>query len=114
MDNPNKTTNVEPEFITIVEGAEPDFLPHNQDWALSVLEGSNFIDLERCRLRTFNGQALVTRCQNAWAEGRPVLLDYPNRMGLRRKVQIIAARADQADEGPLLHLWVRAPDESEA
>ncbi len=113
MDNPERMTNAEPEYITIVEGPQPDFMPHNDGWALSLLEGARFIGLERCRLRTFNGPAMVDRCRNAWAENRPVLLDYPNRLGLRRRVGVAAARWEEVPEGMLLHLWVRAPDPSE-
>ena len=113
MDNPDKMTNAEPEFITIVEGPEPNFGPHNDMWALSLLEGAEFIGLEQCRLRTFNGPAMVERCRNAWAEGRPVLLDYPNRLGLRRRVPVAAARYEEISEGMLLHLWVRTIDSPE-
>jgi hypothetical protein len=112
MDNSDKM-NQEPEFITIVEGPEPEFQDHNDIWVLSVLEGADYIGLERCRLRTFNGNALVKRCQDAWSEGRPVILDFPNRLGLRRQVEIAAARAETVDEGDLLHLWVRSQDEPE-
>lgn len=106
-------TNVEPEFITIVEGPEPEFTPHNDTWALSLLEGAGYIGLERCRLRTFNGPSMVERCRNAWDEGRPVLLDYPNRLGLRRQAPVAAARWEEVAEGMVLHLWVRPIDESE-
>ena len=109
MDAPNQRTDVEPEFITIVEGPEPEFLPHNETWALSILEGGGFIGLEQCRLRTLNGPAMVERCQNAWRAGRPVLLDYPNRLGLRRQVTVAAARHEEVLEGAVLHLWVRSP-----
>ena len=113
MDNSDKMTNAEPEFITIVEGPEPDFSPHNDVWALSLLEGTGFIGLERCRLRTFNGPAMVERCRNAWSEGRQVVLDYPNRLGLRRQAAVAAARWEEVTEGMLLHLWVRTPDPAE-
>lgn len=106
-------TNIEPELITIVEGPEPKFRPHSDVWALSLLEGAKYIGLERCRLRTFNGPAMVERCRNAWGEGRPVLLDYPNRLGLRRQVPVAAARWEEVLEGMVLHLWVRPFGESE-
>ena len=110
MDNSDKMTNAEPEFITIVEGPEPEFSSHNDVWALSLLEGVDYIGLERCRLRTFNGPAMVERCRKAWAKGRPVLLDYPNRLGLRRQTPVAAARWEEIEEGMLLHLWVRSSD----
>ncbi len=114
MDNPKRMTDSEPEYITIVEGPEPDFEPHNDSWALSVLEGAKYIGLERCLVRTFNGPAMVDRCRNAWAENRPVLLDYPNRLGLRRQVAVAAARWEEVPDGMLLHLWVRPPVSSES
>jgi len=113
MDNSDRTTNIEPELITIIEGAEPDFEPHNDIWALSLLEGTSLTGLERCRLRTFNGPALVERCRSAWDEGRPVLLDYPNRLGLRRQRLVAAARSDEVSEGMILHLWIRVSDSPE-
>ncbi len=113
MDDKNKMTNVEPEYITIVEGPEPEFSSHNDIWALSVLEGAKHLGIEQCRLRTFNGESLVERCRNAWADQRPVLLDYPNRIGLRRQVKILAARATEVAEGQMLLLWVRSPQEAE-
>ena len=106
-------TNVEPEYITIVEGPEPEFNAHNDTWAISLLEGAKHIGIEQCRLRTFNGEALVERCRSAWATGRPVFLDYPNRLGLRRHVQVVAARVDKVPEGGLLLLWTRAHERAE-
>lgn len=113
MDESNNMTHIEPEFITIVEGPEPEFTDHNDIWALSLFEGAGYIGLESCRLRTFSGPSMLERCRKAWAEGRPVLLDYPNRMGLRRQVEIAAARFQTVDEGDLLHLWVRSPEAEE-
>ena len=109
MKETDKRTNTEPEFITIVEGPQPDFVSHEETWALSLLEGHAYIGTDRCQLRTFNGAAMVERCRKAWAEGRPVLLDYPNRFGLRRHIEIIAARYHEVEQGPLLLLWVRSP-----
>ena len=114
MKESDETTNIEPEFITIVEGPEPEFAEHNDGWVLSILEGAHYIGLERCRVRTFNGQALVERCRNAWAERRPVMLDFPNRLGLRRQAEIAAARTENIEEGDLLHLWVRNPEVPES
>ncbi len=111
MDESDKMTNVEPEFITIVEGPEPEFLSPNDTWALSVLEGPGYIGVEQCRLRTFNGTAMVERCRNAWQENRPVLLDYPNRLGLRRRAEVMAASTRSVTEGDLLLLWVRSSEE---
>lgn len=113
MDDVNRTPDTEPELITIVEGPEPEFSPHSDGWALSLLEGDGHIGLEQCRLRTFSGPALVDRCRSAWAEGRPVVLDYPNRLGLRKQAAVAAARYEEVSEGMVLHLWVRASDSLE-
>jgi hypothetical protein len=113
MEDSDKKTNTEPEFITIVEGPEPEFVSHDETWALSLLEGSEYIGVERCQLRTFNGPAMVDRCRKAWLEGRPVLLDYPNRFGLRRHIEVVAARHKELEHGPLLELWVRSPEPEE-
>ena len=110
MDESSKRTDIEPEFITIVEGPEPEFVSHDETWALSLLEGYEYIGVAQCQLRTYNGPAMVERCRKAWAENRPVLLDYPNRFGLRRHVQVVAARTKDVDQGPLLLLWVRSPE----
>lgn len=114
MQEPNNRTDTEPEFITIVEGPQPEFVSHEETWALSLLEGYRYIGTDRCQLRTFNGAAMVARCRQAWAEGRPVLLDYPNRFGLRKHVEVIAARFKEIEQGPLLLLWVRSPEPDEA
>jgi hypothetical protein len=114
MEESNKRTNTEPEFITIVEGPEPEFVSHDETWTLSLLEGHEYIGVDRCQLRTFNGSAMVERCRSAWTEGRPVLLDYPNRFGLRKHVQVVAARYEEIEQGPLLFLWVRSPEPEEA
>lgn len=110
MEESNQRTNTEPEYITIVEGPEPEFVSHDETWALSLLEGYEYTGVDQCQLRTFNGPAMVERCRKAWAEGRPVLLDYPNRLGLRRHVHVAAARYREIEQGPLLYLWVRSPE----
>ena len=114
MQQSNNRTDTEPEFITIVEGPQPEFVSHEETWALSLLEGYGYIGTDRCQLRTFNGAAMVERCRKAWTEGRPVLLDYPNRFGLRQHVEVIAARYQEMEQGPLLLLWVRSPEPDEA
>ena len=41
------------------------------------------------------------------------MLDYPNRLGLRKQAAVVAARHEEVSEGMVLHLWVRAPDSLE-
>ncbi len=97
------------ELITIVEGPPPEFQPPRETWAFSVHERPQPSTLAYCRMRTFNGPKMLERCQNAWKEDRSVKLDFPDQMGMRQQAEIIAARWNEADEGHLLHLWVRLP-----
>lgn len=62
-----------------------------------------------CELRTFNGPSILERCRNAWDEGRPVRLDFPDYMRLRKQLDVVALRLQELEEGPLLVLWVRQP-----
>jgi len=98
--------STEVEFITIVEGPAPDFTPTLDDWPWSLPESASSIMCVMCKLRTFDSEALARRCLNAWAESRPVRLDYPDGGGGRREAEILAVRAETTDEGDLLHLWV--------
>jgi hypothetical protein len=49
---------------------------------------------------------MLERCRNAWEEGRPVRLDYPNGEGGRDEADILAIRAESREEGDVLYLWV--------
>jgi hypothetical protein len=99
--------NTQVEFITIVEGPAPDFTPTSAEWPWSLQEGPEDSICAICKLRTFNGAAMVERCRNAWNEGRPVRLDYPDGEGGRDEAEILAVRADAIDEGDVLYLWVK-------
>lgn len=104
---------MEPELITIIEGPTPDFMPNPQVWVQSVLEGPDEVDVALCQLRTGNGPDIVERCQRAWQEGRPVRLDYPDDMRLRRQADVVALRLTEVDEGELLYIWVNLPVEED-
>ncbi len=104
---------MEPELITIIEGPTPEFMPNPQGWMQSVYEGPQEIDVALCQLRTGNGEDIMERCLHAWDEGRPVRLDYPDDLRLRRQVDVVALRLTQIDEGELLLLWVTMPWEME-
>ena len=99
----------EPELITIVEGPTPDFHPTPQRWLQSIYEGPDDRAIAMCQLRTLKGEDILARCQNAWREGRPVRLDFPDRLRLRQQVDVVAMRLQQLEEGPLMLLWVSLP-----
>lgn len=65
-----------------------------------------------CQLRTGNGEDIVDRCENAWSEGRPVKLDFPDEMRMRQQVSVVALRLDEVDAGQVLQIWVSLPYET--
>lgn len=102
---------MEPEYITILEGPTPDFRPSPALWNLSVFEGPAPVDVAFCRLRTATGGDILGRCSDAWRDGRPVQLDFPDELRLRQQLNVAALRLVTADEGEELHLWLRTPFE---
>jgi hypothetical protein len=60
-----------------------------------------------CELRTLNGESIMERCRNAWKEGRPVKLDFPDYMRMRQQLDVVGMRLQDLEEGPMLILWVR-------
>jgi hypothetical protein len=100
---------IEPELITIVEGPTPDFHLVADPWAFSILEGASPFLPAACQVRSFNGNQLLERCQRAWNTHRPILLDYRQMDGLRRKVEIVGARLEKIEGIDVLNLWVRQP-----
>jgi hypothetical protein len=103
-------TYTEPEKITIIEGPPPEFMLAQDVWSMSMWEGTLPRSVGVCQMRTFNAGSLMERCQRAWGEGRPVLLDFPQMDGLRQKVEILAAKPGRVEEGDLLYLWVAVPN----
>ncbi|MEZ4517004.1 MAG: hypothetical protein R3C44_09270 [Chloroflexota bacterium] len=100
---------MEPELITIIEGPTPEFMPNPQVWVQSVHEGPDEGDIALCQLRTGNGPDIVERCEQAWQEGRPVRLDYPDDLRMRQQVDVVALRLTEVDEGQMLYIWVNLP-----
>lgn len=100
---------MEPELITIIEGPTPDFMPNPQGWVQSIYEGPQETDVHLCQLRTGNGQDIMDRCTQAWREGRPVRLDYPDDLRMRKQIDVVALRLSETDEGEMLLLWVALP-----
>ncbi len=97
----------DPELITIVEGPPPEFKSADDPLMYSLLESSQPYMISLCQVRSFKGQALLERCQRAWLSQRPIRLDFPTLSGLRKQLEIVAARYDKLPEGDLLNLWVR-------
>jgi len=105
--NEYENHHLESEYITIVEGPPPEFVKFTEVWPLSLHDGPAPATQALCKLRTFNGEAMMERCRRAWSEGRSVRLDYPNSNGDRMEADIIATRAETIEQGDLLYLWVR-------
>lgn len=99
----------EPELITIVEGPTPEFRPSPHLWFHSVYEGPEDAEISMCELRTLNGESIMERCRNAWKEGRPVKLDFPDYMRMRQQIDVVGMRLQDLEAGPMLVLWVRQP-----
>ncbi len=95
------------EKITIIEGPTPIFEFSPETWLPAIGEGATMPQMALCRVRTFNGPALVERCRRAWRQQQPIHLEYRDPDGLTREAQIVAARNLKVDEGDLLILWVR-------
>jgi hypothetical protein len=101
----------EPEKITIIEGPPPAFEHAGETWLLGLTESTTPADIALCRLRTFNGPALVERCVRSWRSGHPIHLEYRSEDGLTSHAPILAARWTELSEGQVLLLWVRMPDD---
>ncbi len=102
------------EKITIIEGPPPTFEAVNDTWSLGLNESPVLSEIVMTRLRTYNGQALVERCNRAWHKQEPIHLEYRSSDGLPTSAPIVAARYVETDEGQLLILWVRLhADETE-
>lgn len=97
----------EPDLITIIEGPPPEFKSANEAWLYSLIDSWRPYIISLCQVRSLNGDKLLERCEKAWHGGRPIRLDFPTMSGLRRQLEIVAARLDKLPEGDLLNLWVR-------
>lgn len=101
----------EPEKITIVEGPPPTFELVADAWLHSLIEGSLPARVAMCRVRAFNGPALVERCYRAWNANQPVYLEYRSEEGLTEQAPIIAIRWIEQPEGDILFIWVRLEED---
>ena len=100
------------EKITIIEGPTPTFEMTPDLWVHGFSEGTMQSEMVMTRLRTFNGEDLLNRCQRAWDRQRDIQLEYRAHDGLRAEVPIVAARTVKTEEGDMLLLWLRLTDES--
>lgn len=99
------------EKITIIEGPTPEFREVNGLWIQGVVESPGQFENFFTELRAFDGLSLLERCQNAWRNNQPVVLEYRAESGLNEEITIIAAHFEEADDGDLLQIWVRHPRE---
>lgn len=97
--------------ITIIEGPTPTFEQVADVWANGIAESPTPGNVMVTRLRTFNGAALVERCYRAWQEKQPIHLEYRSMDSANREALIVAARHTDSDDGQLLILWLRLPEE---
>ena len=100
------------EKITIIEGPTPTFERISELWVHGLSEGTMQNEMVMTRLRTFNGPALLERCNRAWSNRRDIQLEYRTMDGLNTEAPIVAARHLMTEEGDMLLLWLRMPDDS--
>lgn len=100
---------IEPELIEIIEGPTPEFRSTAQTWLQSLHEGPEVAEVAMCQLRTATGEDIKARCEDAWQDSRPVRLDYPDEWGMRQRLDVVAMRLSETEEGQLLTLWVSVP-----
>ena len=97
--------------ITIIEGPPPTFEAVDDGWVLGLNESPSLGEIAVTRLRTFNGPALVERCDRAWRHQQPIQLEYRTTDGIQQQAPIVAARYIETEAGHVLILWVRLTDE---
>ncbi len=107
----NLQPNLQPAYITIVEGPPPEFQLSANRWATSVVEGLTKNNAALVEMRTFNGPQLMQRCRDAWADKQSARLDFPIGDGTRAELEIVAAQWEDVEEGHKLYLWVRIEGE---
>lgn len=99
------------EKITIIEGPPPTFEVVPDGWVLGLNESPYLADMVVTHLRTFNGPALVERCNRAWRHNQSIYLEYRSSEGMKHEAPIVAARTVETDDGHMLILWLRMEDE---
>lgn len=102
----------EKEKITIIEGPAPTFELVSDTWVNGIIESPTIANVAVTQVRTFNGPALVERCHRSWRNQDLINLEFKSPDGLVLEVPIIAAKSSDSEDGQMLHLWVRLPDEN--
>ena len=102
----------QPELISIIDGPPPEFMFGGENLAPEVYDTTAPYEVARCDMRTMSGPKMLARCRNAWDERKPVLLEFRDMDGLKKRLEICGARYEEiGNEGTLLQLWVRLPVE---
>lgn len=99
------------EKITIIEGPPPTFELVNDVWANGIVESPTLANVAVTQLRTANGPALVERCYRTWNKHETINLEFRGEDDAILEVPIVASRYSDTEEGQLLFLWVRLPNE---
>lgn len=98
---------VEPEKITIVSGPAPFFRFENNSVFYSIFDTPTDFYMQQCTLRTMDGNSLVSRCRNAWGDGKEIYLEYSDIFGMVTHELIVAAKTTGQKGEELLILWLR-------
>jgi len=93
--------------ITIIDGPPPTFELVNDLWPMSLVEGSEQVEVAKTTLRASNGAALVERCHRAWRKRQPIQLEFRSQDGLKQEAPIVAAQYKTTKDGDILWLWLR-------
>lgn len=104
-------TRIMDDKITIIEGPPPTFERVGDVWVNGITETPTPGKVVVTRLRTFNGPALVERCHRAWRNKQHIHLEYRDIDSLNREALIIASQHAENDDGQMLILWLRMPED---
>ncbi len=97
----------EPEKITIIAGPTPYFHLENNAVILSVLECPKYFYIQKCTVRTLDGERLIRRCRDAWRTGKEIYLEYQDAIGQITHETIVAAKTTGELHEQILILWLR-------
>ena len=104
---------VEPEKITIVSGPAPYFHLENNAVIYSVFDGLRNFYIQKCTVRTMDGEKLMNRCRGAWWNGNEIYFEYHDAVGVITQDLIVAAKTEGETHEQLLMLWLRIGGKTE-